>query len=67
MVLRRARSITRGIGRDEPWKSRLFWALKWLRTKRVPFGPKKVDSVTRKIISTLDLYSYVQNVKVLLA
>jgi hypothetical protein len=27
-VLRRARSITRGIGRDGPWKSR-------------PFGPKK--------------------------
>jgi hypothetical protein len=39
MVLRRARSITRGIGKGGPWKSRLFWALKWLRAKRVPFGP----------------------------
>jgi hypothetical protein len=28
MVLRRARSITRGIGRGGPWKSRLFWTLK---------------------------------------
>jgi hypothetical protein len=27
MDLRRARSITRGIGRGGPWKSRLFWAL----------------------------------------
>jgi hypothetical protein len=23
-------------------KSRLFWALKWHRVQRVPFGPKKV-------------------------
>jgi hypothetical protein len=28
MVLRRARSITGGIGRGGPWKLRLFWALK---------------------------------------
>ncbi len=41
MVLRRTRSITRGIGRSWPWKSSLFRALKWLRAKRVPFGPKK--------------------------
>ncbi len=34
IVLRRARSITRGIGRGGPWKLRFFWALKWL----VPFG-----------------------------
>ncbi len=27
MVLRRARSITGGIGRGGPWKLRLFWAL----------------------------------------
>jgi hypothetical protein len=39
MVLRHATSITRGIGRGGPWKSRLFWALKWLRAKRMPFGP----------------------------
>jgi hypothetical protein len=39
----RARSITRGSGRGGPWKSRFFWALKWLRAKRVPFGPKKVE------------------------
>jgi hypothetical protein len=31
MVLRRARSITRGIARGGPWKSSLFWTLKWLR------------------------------------
>jgi hypothetical protein len=43
MVLRRARSTTRGIGRGGPWKSRLLWDLKWLRAKRVPFGLKKVD------------------------
>jgi hypothetical protein len=41
MVLRRVRSITSGIGRGGPWKSRLFWALKWLRAKRVPFGPSE--------------------------
>ncbi len=35
IVLRRARSITRGIGMGGPWKSRLFWALKWLRAKHV--------------------------------
>jgi hypothetical protein len=29
MILRRALSIARAIGRDGPWKSRLFWALKW--------------------------------------
>ncbi len=28
----------KGVG---PWKLRLFWALKWQRAKRVPFGPKK--------------------------
>ncbi len=27
------------------WKSRLFWALKWQRAKRVPFWPKKVWAV----------------------
>ncbi len=26
----------------EPWKLRLFWALKWQRVKRVPFWLKKV-------------------------
>jgi hypothetical protein len=34
MILRRAISITRGIGRGGPWKSRLFWALKWQQAKR---------------------------------
>ncbi len=38
---RRPRSITRGMGRGVPWKSILFWALKWLRAKRGPFWPKK--------------------------
>jgi hypothetical protein len=33
MVLRRARSVTRDIGRGGPRKLRLFWALKWLREK----------------------------------
>ncbi len=30
-------------GRLKGWalKSRLFWALKWQRAQRVPFGPKK--------------------------
>ncbi len=35
--------ISRAIGRGEPWKLRLLWALKWQRVKRVPFGPQKVD------------------------
>ncbi len=41
MVLRQARSITRGFGRGGPWKSRLFWALKWLRAKRVSWARRK--------------------------
>jgi hypothetical protein len=28
-------------------KSRLFWALKWQRAKRLPFGPKKIALRTR--------------------
>jgi hypothetical protein len=44
MILRLAISITRAIGRGGPWKSRLFWALKWQRAKRVSFAPKKVDT-----------------------
>ncbi len=44
MILRRAISITRAIGRGGPWKSKLFWALKWQRAKRVSFAPKKVDT-----------------------
>ncbi len=47
MVFRRVRSNTRGIGRGGPWKSRLFWALKWLLAKRVPFGTKKVYFVQK--------------------
>jgi hypothetical protein len=43
MVFRRAGSITMGIGREEPWKLRLFWALKWLRAKRVAFAQKSPD------------------------
>jgi hypothetical protein len=42
MILMWATSISRAIGRGGPSKSRLFWALKWPRAKRVPFGPKKV-------------------------
>ncbi len=34
MVLRRATSITMAIGGSGPWKSRLFWALKWPRAKK---------------------------------
>ncbi len=43
MILMQAASISRAIGRGGPWKSRLFWVLKWQRAKRVPFGPKKVE------------------------
>jgi hypothetical protein len=34
--------ITRGIGRGGPWKSRLFWALKWHERN----GPQKVEIKT---------------------
>jgi hypothetical protein len=38
------RSITRARGKGfGPWKSRLFWTLKWQRAKRVPFRPKKAQ------------------------
>jgi hypothetical protein len=40
MVLRGATSL-RGIGRGGPWKSRLFWALKWHERSECYFGPKK--------------------------
>jgi hypothetical protein len=43
MVLMRARSITRGIGRSGPWKIYTFWALKWIRARGVQFGSKKVE------------------------
>ncbi len=43
MILRQAISITRAFVRVGPWKSRLFWALKWQRALRVPFWPKKVE------------------------
>ncbi len=37
MILMRAISITRAIGRGGPWKSGLFGALKWLnKNKNVP-------------------------------
>ncbi len=42
MILMRATSITRAIGRGGPWKSILFCALKWQRAKWAPFGPQKV-------------------------
>jgi hypothetical protein len=49
MVLRRARSFTRGIGKGGPWKWRLFWALKWLRanlrSRIFPIKCKKVGTV----------------------
>ncbi len=38
------RSITRDIRRSGPWKSRLFWVLKWQRANRVHWGPKKSRS-----------------------
>ncbi len=63
MALRRARSITRGIGRGGPWKSRLFWAPKWLRAKGVPFGAKKNQPPARHasahFYSLYPLYSLV--------
>ncbi len=31
-------------GRSRPWKSILFWALKWQLAKQVQFGPQKVDT-----------------------
>ncbi len=43
MILIGENPISRAIGRGEPWKSRLSWALKWQGVKPVPFGPKKVD------------------------
>ncbi len=57
MVLRQARSITRGIGRGGPWKSRLFWALKCLRAKRVPLVLKKSRQNT-SYIAVLARFSY---------
>jgi hypothetical protein len=45
MVLRRATSITSGIGKGGggAWKSRLFWALKWLNASLGAISePKKV-------------------------
>jgi hypothetical protein len=33
--------ITRGIGRGGPWKSRLFWALKWHEWSECHLGQKK--------------------------
>jgi len=43
----------RGQAEEEPWKIRLFWALKWQRAKRVPFGPQKVIIVNTNIHGTL--------------
>jgi hypothetical protein len=40
MVLRREKSITRGIERGGPWISRLFWALMALLSLVVISGPK---------------------------
>ncbi len=48
MILRQAISIRRAIGRGGPWKSRLFWVLKWQRAKRVPCGLKKVEIEAKK-------------------
>jgi len=42
MILMQTNPLSRTIGRSRPWKSRLFWALKWQLAKRVPFGSKKV-------------------------
>jgi hypothetical protein len=40
MIVMGATSFTMAIGRCGPGKSRLFWARKWQRVKRVPFGTK---------------------------
>ncbi len=63
-----ARSITRaleGVGSGHP---RLFWALKWLRAKRVPFGPKKVlyGSCEHLFIFLSNFYSYLCPLKLVL-
>jgi hypothetical protein len=42
IILMRAISITRATAKGWALKSRLFWALKWQRAQRVPFGPTKV-------------------------
>ena len=46
LIWRRGKSITRAVWRGGPWKSRLFWALKWQRAQRVPFVPKKPSIAT---------------------
>jgi hypothetical protein len=51
------KSISRDIGRGGPWKSRLFWALKLQRAKRMPFGPKKSRFLV-KYSNSLLLYIY---------
>ncbi len=47
MILMRANQL------QGPLEARLFWALKWQRAKRVPFGSKKQDfeeQLTKNII-----------------
>jgi hypothetical protein len=40
------KSFTKAIGKGEPWKSRLFRSLKWLRAKRVVIREVEVESMT---------------------
>ncbi len=58
--LMRATSITRATGRDGPWKLRHFWALKWQRAKRMPFGPKKKQGPWNSVYRTIHtVYTYI--------
>jgi hypothetical protein len=41
MFLMRADPLRGHVGGGWAWKSRLFWALKWQRAKRVPYMPQK--------------------------
>jgi hypothetical protein len=49
MILMWVTSISRANGRGGggPENRDFFWALKWPRAKRVPFGPKKVETLSR--------------------
>ncbi len=49
-----ANPFLQGHSKGRPWKSRLFWALKWQRPKRVPFG-KDFQSPTPPMAQVMDL------------
>jgi hypothetical protein len=52
MVLRRAASFTRGIGKGGHWKSRLFWALTWLRANDLPYLTP-IFSIASSLVSNI--------------